>query len=163
MKRISGGVLMAAGALGLYLFALHARVPQDARLDALAPVRALGARYPADVLLFLGALWGIGLGFAWVAAPRSRGGGAAARAHLLNALLLASTLFAAWVGTAAGKEARVVAAFGTAALAQIAVGLILLVLSLFERPKGVVPLLLGTAAFLGGATVGVLAFLWGGA
>jgi hypothetical protein len=163
MKRISGGVLMAAGGVGLYLFALHARIPQGTDFDPLAPVRALGCRYPADVLLLLGGLWGLVLGFALVASGPSRAGGTIARAHLLNALLLASTLFAAWVGGAAGREARTVAAFGLAALAHVAAGLILLVLALFERPKGPVPLVLGTAVFLGGTAVGILAFLWGGA
>lgn len=154
---------MAAGALGLYLFALHARVAQGTVLDPLAPVRGLGSRYPGDVLFFLGGLWGLGLGFALIVSGPSRGGGAVAWAHLVNALLLISTLFAAWIGSSAGRDARGVAAFGAAALAQIAVGLILLVLSLFERPKRVVPLVLGTAGFLAGGALGVLALLWGGA
>ena len=51
---------------------------------------------------------------------------------------------------------------GSAAVQAVA-GIILLILSLTERPKGIASLALGAVVTLGGVGVGVLAFLWGGA
>jgi hypothetical protein len=81
---------------------------------------------------------------------------------LLNGLLLLSTLAIACIGARHQEDATTVAVFGIVALAQAAFGLILLILSLFERPKGIASLASGAVVTLGGAGVGILAFLWGG-
>jgi len=45
--------------------------------------------------------------------------------------------------------------------ATCAAGLILLILALFEKPKGILSLTLGTVLYLGAAAAGVLGFVWG--
>jgi len=171
MKRIVGGVLMAGGGFSLYLFAAHAmyhgRDSLSGTFDWTLPLQVLGRSYPQDVLLLLGGLWGLVLGFGLVFAggapagvPRARGG-SIARAMLLNALLLVSTLFVAYVGAKTKQDTTLIAVFGITALLQIALGFLLLILAVFERPKGVLSLLLGAAVYLFGVAVGVLAFLWG--
>lgn len=161
---------MAGGAGGLYLFAAHAmfhgRDALTGSFDWTLPLQILGRRYPQDVLLLLGGLWGVVLGFGLVFTGDSGGGGqrrggAIARAMLLNALLLVSTLFVAYVGGKTKQDPTLVAVFGATALLQIALGVLLLILALFERPKGVLSLLVGAAVYLFGVAVGVLAFLWG--
>jgi hypothetical protein len=163
---------MVAGAVSLYFFVsrsmFHGAGSFGKDFDPALPFRAMGkADYPANALFLLGAFWGFILGIWFVATDdegsgRGAKGGAVARLLLLNGLLLVSSLFAAFVGGRSGADALTVAVFGTVAAAQTLLGLILLVLAIFEKPKGVVSLLLGTAVWLGGAVVGVLAFLWGG-
>lgn len=161
---------MIGGAGLLYLFAARAmfaaRGETAATFDPNLPLAALGRDYPADILFLLGAVWGIGLGFFMVltggAGPGARGGNVA-RAMLLNALLLVSTLLVAYIGGKNGKDPLVIAVFGLTAAAQIVFGLFLLIFAIFEKPKGVPSLLAGTAVYLVGVGAGVLAFLWGGA
>jgi hypothetical protein len=169
MKRIAGGVLMLAGAVSLYYFAARAmyfsRDALGTAFDPGLPLNLLGRNYPCDVLLLLGAAWGLLFGFATVftADPAADAkGGRVARAMLLNAFLLVSSLFVAYVGGKTRQDPSVVAAFGITALAQVAVGLLLLILSIFEKPKGVASLIVGGAVYLFGVAVGVLAFLQGG-
>lgn len=175
---------MLAGAGCTYLFAtsgmFHGRELFTSQFDRNLPFAVLGKNYPNDVLFLLGALWLLVIGFVWVvtdfgrtsvpvsastgtaryyAAPRK--GGRIARLMLLNALFLVSSLFVAYVGARSGQEDTKVAIFATVALLQIAAGLVLLVLALFERPKGVLSLLLGAGVYLFGVAIGVLAFLWG--
>ncbi len=173
MKRVFGAVLMVAGAVCLYFFVsrgmFHGREMMGSAYDARLPFRALGKQdYPGNALLLLGAAWGFILGLWFVVlgdpsregAPRS--GGGIARLMFLNALLLASSLLAGFIGGKSGAEASTVAVFGTVALLQILLGLILLVLALFERPKGWISLGLGFLVYGAGVAVGLLSFLWGG-
>src|SRR5947209_17057424 len=103
MKRFFGALFMIAGAIFLYLFvarAMHAaRGTISAALDPSMPFHALGHEYPMDALLFLGAVWGFLLGLGLVLSPAEGAqGGRVARVMLLNALLLVSSLFVAYVG-----------------------------------------------------------------
>jgi len=173
MKRIFGAVLLVVGALCLYFFVsramFHGREAMGTTFDAGLPFKSLGkADYPGNALLLLGAAWGFILGLWFVVLgdpPREgapRGGGGIARLMLLNALLLLSSLLAGYIGGKSGADVTTVAVFGTVALLQILLGLILLVLALFERPKGWVSLGLGFLVYGAGVAVGLLSFLWGG-
>lgn len=171
MKRIFGGLLMLGGALCLYLFATRAMFNGRASLgttyDPGLPLRLVGMEFPTDALLMAGALWGfiLGLWFIVTGADEAAGalrGGRIARIMLLNGLLLLSTLAVAFVGAKHNQDATTIAIFGLIALAQAALGLLLLILSLFEKPKGIASLALGAVIYLGGVGVGVIAFLWGG-
>jgi len=163
---------MIAGAVSLYFFVSRAMFHGAGMLgqeyDPALPFRAMGkADYPVNALLLLGAAWGFILGVWFVftgdeGAARATRGGGVARLLLLNSLLLLSSLLVAFVGGRSGADSLTVAVFGVVAAAQVLLGLILLVLAIFEKPKGVVSLLLGTAVWLGGAVLGVLTFLWGG-
>lgn len=172
MRRIVGAVLALAGAAALFFFVArgyHAgRGLLGAEFDPSVPFRALGKDYPADGLLLLGAFWGLILGVWFIltgdeGASKALQGGRIARLLLLNALLLLSSLTVGFIGGRAGADPSAVAVFGIIALVQVLLGLLLLVLALFERPKGFVSLTLGGLAWLGGAAAGVLVFLWGGA
>jgi len=171
MKRILGGVLMLAGAFSLYVFAtramFHGRGSIGSTYELGLPLVFVGMDYPTDALLLLGALWGfiLGLWFVITGADEPGAGlrgGRIARLMLLNGLLLLSTLAVAFVGAKHRQDATTVAVFGLVALAQAAGGLILLLLSIFERPKGIASLAFGAVVYLGGVGVGVLALLWGG-
>ena len=161
-----------AGGLSLFFFVsrgIHAgRSLLGTDHDPTLPFRALGKDYPADGLLLLGAFWGFILGLWFIltgdeGASRALKGGRVARLGLLNALLLLSSLVVGFVGARAGADPSAVAVFGLLALAQVALGLILLILAFMEKPKGFVSLAVGGLAWLGGAAAGVLVFLWGGA
>jgi hypothetical protein len=163
---------MTAGAISLYFFVsrsmFHGQGMFGKDFDPALPFRAMGkADYPTNALLLLGAAWGFILGLWFVligdeGSSKVRRGGAVARLLLLNGLLLVSTLFAGFVGGRSGADPLTVGIFAALAAVQTLLGLLLLVLALFERPKGVLSLLLGTAVWLAGATIGALTFLWGG-
>jgi hypothetical protein len=170
MKRIFGALLMLAGAFSLYVFAtramFHGRGSIGSTYDMNLPLLFVGMDYPTDALLLAGALWGFILGLWFVVtgadeAAQALRGGRISRVMLLNGLLLLSTLGVAFLGAKHHADATTVAVFGMVALAQAALGLILLVLSLFERPKGIASLAFGAVVYLGGVGVGVLAFIWG--
>jgi len=170
MKRISGAILMVAGAISLYLFVARAmfalRGSLGATFDANLPLMALGHEYPTDALLFLGAAWGFLLGLGLILMPEEASkGGRIARVQLLNALLLLSSLFVAYIGGKMKADAGLIAVFGLVALAQSALGFFLMIFALFERPKGVASLLLGVPLYLGGVGIGLytLLVLGGGA
>lgn len=173
MKRIFGALLALAGGLSLYFFVskgMHdGRALLGTDYDPSVPFRALGgADYPTDGLLLLGACWGFILGLWFIVtgdegASKGLRGGRSARLFMLNGLLLLSSLFVGYVGGRSGADASSVAIFGILALAQGLLGLILLVLALFERPKGFVSIALGSVAWLGGTGAAVMVFLWGGA
>ena len=171
MKRIFGGVLMLAGAFSLYAFATRAmfqgRASMGSTYELGLPLIFVGMDYPTDALLLAGAFWGFILGFWFILsggddAAGALRGGRIARIMLMNGLLLLSTLAVAYIGARHEKDATTVAVFGLVALVQAAFGLILLVLSLFERPKGIASLALGAVVYLGGVGIGILTFLWGG-
>jgi hypothetical protein len=170
MKRIFGAVLMLAGAACGYLFATRAmyfgRESIGSAYDAMLPFTLVGVDFPTGALILAGALWGFILGFWFVitGADEDSGalrGGRIARIMLLNGLLLISTLAIAFIGAKSGKDSTTVAVFGIVALLQAALGLLLLVLSLFERPKGIASLIFGAAIYLGGVGIGVFAFMKG--
>jgi hypothetical protein len=172
MRRLSGAALLLGAALCTYFFATRAmfygRGSLGPEYSPLAPFGALGLDYPADGLLLAGAAWGLVLGLYLVLTGSEEiskllKGGRIARLSLLNALLLLSTLGIACLGTRAPQAAASVNVFALVAALQILLGLLLVILALFERPKGFVSLVVGTLVYAGGVTLGVLAFLWGGA
>lgn len=164
MKRFSGAILMVAGGIFLYLFvgrAMYAaRGMMGAGFDPNLPLAALGREYPTDALLFLGAVWGFLLGLGLILSPEEGfKGGRVARVMLLNALLLLSSLFVAYIGGKTGADAGVVAVFGVVALAQSALGFFLMIFAMFEKPKGPASLLLGVPIYLLGVGVGLYTLL----
>ena len=172
MKRIFGGLLMLGGAFCVYLFAtramFHGRAELGTTYSPGLPLMLVGMDYPTDALLLAGSAWGFLLGFWFVitGAEEAREvlrGGRISRILLLNGLLLLSSLAIAYFGAKAHKDAGTVMIFGIVAAVQAVVGLILLILSLAERPKGIASLAFGTVVYLGGVGIGILAFLWGGA
>jgi hypothetical protein len=172
MKRVIGALLMAGSAACSYLFAarilFHGRASLGGEFSAGLPFRLVGMDYPADALLLAGAGWGLVLGLYHVLTgtediARVLQGGRVARLALLNGLLLVTTLAVACVGAKHGKEGATVAVFALTAAAQVVLGLVLLVLALAERPKGIVSLVLGGLVTAGGVAVAVFAFLQGGA
>ena len=172
MKRIFGGVLMLAGAFCVYVFVTRAMFNGRAELGSSyslgLPLKFVGLDYPTDALLLAGAAWGVLLGFWFIItgaeeADQVLRGGRIARVMLLNGLLLFSSLAIAYFGARAQKDPATVMIFGIVAAVQAIVGLILLILSLTEKPKGIASLALGAVVYLGGVAVGVLTFLWGGA
>jgi|SRR5882672_2511089 len=171
MKRVAGGILMLAGAFCLYLAATRAMFNGREHLGTVyspaLPLRFVGMEYPTDALLLAGAAWGFILGFWFVItgaddARDSLRGGRIARVMLLNGLLLLSSLAIAFFGAKAHQDANTVMIFGMVAAVQAAVGLVLLILAITEKPKGAASLIFGAAVYLGGLGVGVLTFLWGG-
>jgi hypothetical protein len=185
MRRIIGAVLMLGGAACLYFFAVGG-VFQGREIQAPAagmPFLSLGRQYPADAVLLLGAFWGFLIGIflvvtAWersavpaaagsaasryAAATTGRKGGTIGLFMLLNGLLLLSTLFVAYIGGKARQDVMAVGVFGLIALVQMGLGILLVILALFERPKGVLALILGIPIHLVGIAVGLLAFfVWG--
>ncbi len=190
MKRIIGAILMVGGAACLFCFAAWGTLQgRDIQASPAAiPFLSLGRRYPGDTVLLLGAFWGLLMGLALVvagapgasraghaaagssaaaryAASAGRRGGVIARFMLLNGLLLLSTLLLAYIGGVnEHPEAAAVGVFGLIAFAQMAVGIMLAILALFERPKGVIPLIVGIPIHIFGIALGLLAFfVWGGA
>jgi hypothetical protein len=170
MKRIFGGLLMFAGAFCLYLVSTQAlflgRAELGATYSAGLPLSFVGLNYPKDALLLAGAAWGFILGFWFIVtgaeeAQQVLRGGRIARVMLLNALLLLSSLAIACFGARAHKDPATVAIFGIVAAIQAVLGLVLLVLSLTERPKGIASLAFGAVVYLGGVGIAVLTFLWG--
>jgi hypothetical protein len=170
MKRIFGALLMLAGALCLYLFAtramFHGRAELGSAYSPGLPLTFVGMDYPKDALLLAGAAWGFLLGLWFIVtgadeAQQVLRGGRIARVMLLNGLLLLSSVAIACFGAKAHKDAATVAIFGIVAAVQAVLGLILLVLSFTERPKGIASLAFGAAVYLGGVGIVVLTFLWG--
>ena len=170
MKRIFGAILMLAGALCLYLFAtqamFHGRAELGAAYSPGLPLSFVGMDYPKDALLLAGAAWGFLLGLWFIVtgadeAQQVLRGGRIARVMLLNGLLLLSSIAIACFGAKAHKDAATVAIFGIVAAVQAVLGLVLLVMSLTERPKGIASLAFGAAVYLGGVGIAVLTFLWG--
>jgi hypothetical protein len=171
MKRIFGGLLMLAGAVALYIFTTRAmyfgREQISAVFDVRLPLLLAGLDYPTGALILAGAAWGFILGLWFIVtggddASEALRGGRIARLMLLNGLLLLSTLGVGYLGARNNGGTTLVAVFGLIAAAQVVFGALLLVLSLFERPKGIASLAFGALIYLGGVGLGVMTFLWGG-
>jgi hypothetical protein len=170
MKRIFGALLMLAGAVCLYLVAtramFHGRAELGSTYSPGLPLTFVGMDYPKDALLLAGAAWGFLLGLWFIVtgaeeAEQALRGGRIARVMLLNGLLLLSSLVIACFGAKAHKDAATVMIFGIVAAIQAVLGLVLLILSFTERPKGIASLAFGAAVYLGGVGIAVLTFLWG--
>lgn len=184
MRRVIGGILLVVGAVLLYQFGIQGTFHAKGAAPSFGlPFAGLGAAWPGDALQFVGAAWALILGLALVlveppkgvavtgdpgsaaaryAARAGRRGGAVAKFLLLNSAVMISAFFVAYIGAKAGQDARTVGAFAAIGFLQIATGLFLLVLSLVEKPKGPVSLVLGGLLWAGGSAVGVFAFLQGG-
>lgn len=169
MKQIVAALLLLAGSILLFQFVMQGTF--HAKGDAASmslPFSSLGKNYPSDALTLVGAFWCLLLSFvltlASVAGKRdsnARPGGRVARFMLLNSLFLISSLFVAYVGARTGQESTIVGIFGCAALAQTGLGLLLVILSLIEKPKGPASLIFGLLLYLGGGALTVLSFVWG--
>ncbi len=169
-----GVLLLLAGACSLYGFGArgmyHARTMQGPTFSPALPFDTLGRAYPADVLLLLGFAWAFALGLRLAFAGRPPADPAAAappkvgalgRLAMLNALLLLSSLLAAYTGGKSGQNAAVVAVFMLVAILQILAGAFLWLFAVRERPRGVYSMMVGSVAYVLGVAVAVLAFSGG--
>jgi hypothetical protein len=168
---------MLAGTVLAYLFAA---ISGGEKGDYWAPFSALGQSYPADALYMAGSFWCLLIGLMCILAPSKKAvtgsdpaarmqaaqaakGGRISKLMFLNAFLLLSSLFVTYVGARVDHpEVAIIYTFACVAAAQAALGLILLILSLLERPKGAFSLAVGTVVYLAGVGLTVLAFLMGG-
>jgi len=169
MRRSLGAILVLAGAFCLFQFAVlgtwHGR-HLEAPLWKL-PLLSLSENYPTNAGWLAGAvialLVGVGIGLR----KDSQVGGGVARVLLVESIGIFGMLFLAYVGARSiTEETRatvlpMIGVFFGTALLQIAAGLILLIFALFEKPRGVLSLTLGTVLYLGAAAAGVLGFVWG--
>ena len=181
MRRAGGTLLLFGGAVCLYFFVLRGAGTEGPGIEPLwnLPLRALGAAWPRDTLLLLGAGWGIVGG--WVllltavgaplaeyefgtgrSASRHPRRGAVSRLLLVHALLLLSTLGVVFVGARSGQPDGAVGLFFGVAALQIVLGLLLVVISVTERRKSVPALAAGILLWLAGSAAGVAAFVQGG-
>ncbi len=185
MRTLTSLLLILAGSYCLYQFTVRTTLPEERSktidYKARPAVSDLGENYPVNALLATGALWGIllGLFLALTTAPKfqpagdgalyqkRRKGGAIARIFLLNAALAGTFIDLAYVGVAytpSGPEEAVTRYvglfFGVAAL-QLAIGLLLLILALCEKPKGKLSLILGILLYLTAVGTWILTYLWG--
>lgn len=163
MKRFFGALFMVAGAIFLYLFvarAMYGARGESGSFHPGLPFQGLGYEYPTTALLFVASVLSFLIGLALALTPAEGvGGGRVARVMLLNALLLLSSLFVAYVGGQSQADAGIVAVFGGVALAQAALGFFLLIFALFEKPKGAASLMLGLPLYLGGVGIGLYVLL----
>ena len=192
MKQFTAAILLVAGALLLFQFTVQgtARALKDAapsgedEISFNLPFTSLGQNYPDDALHLVGAFWCLVISFIMTLtgsakkpaitplssdspaarfAAGARPGGKVARLMLLNSLFLLSALFVAFIGAINDQDQRVVAVFGGVALLQSGMGLLLLLMSLIEKPKGLVSLILGMLLYFAGGALAILTFIWGGA
>lgn len=174
MRKFFGTIFLLGGATLAFVFATSGR-PAEGAEGPWWPFKLLGQRYPADVGYLLGAAWALGLGVYFVltegrrpeiplrhmrlAAPPTPG--PSGKIHLLNSLLLGSSLFAAYVGVRVAYGGPLVPALAVTAGLQVVFGLFLLLLALFDKPRSVPSLLLGTAVYAAGTAVAVTVVLMG--
>ena len=163
MRRVIG-ILFLMGALALtFHFAVWGTAHADAAptADASAPFLSLGRNYPKDALTLVGAAWCLVAGLALLLRSDASQGGTIAFFHLLNGRLLVSMLFTAYVGAKGGAETKLVGVFFLTAVAQAALGLLLMIFACFEKPKGIGKLIVGSAVYLFGVVMTVMVFVWG--
>jgi hypothetical protein len=176
MRKLFGCVLVAGAVAITFLFASWGTAHGAAQgTSPWWAFKSLGANYPSDVGYLAWAAWLLGLGLYFIMTGDARSvvgtsrhytgpeapAGRVAKIHLLNGLLLVTSLFCAYIGAKAKDPGPFVPVFAAVAAAQVAMGLILLVLSLFEKPKSVPALVLGTAVYLAGSAGAVTVFLLG--
>ncbi len=175
MRKIIGCAFMLAGVAEAFLFTAWGTAHgAQAGQSPWWAFGSLGANYPYDVGYLAFAAWFLGLGLYFVltdVAPQTVGGklaprpeprgGPVSKLFLVNAFLLATSLLCAYVGAKADVAGPFLAIFAIAAAAQVAVGLIMLVLAIFEKPKTIPAMILGMAAYLAGSAGAVVVFLFG--
>jgi hypothetical protein len=173
MRKVFGALLVLGAVAELFLFASWGSVHGSA--ESSSPwwaFKSLGANYPADVGYLAWGAWLLGLGLYFILTEAASTittrtmrpaavGGPVSKIFLMNALLLVTSLFCAFIGAKSQDQGPFVPIFAIVAAAQVAVGLILLVLALFEKPKTVPALILGTAVYLAGSAGAVVVFLMG--
>ena len=186
MRTLISLLLVLAGTYSLYQFSLRttpqAEQTSTVEYKARPALSDLGENYPINGLLAAGAFWGIGLGLflALTTGPRfysagegglyqkRRRGGAIARIFLLNAALAGTMIDLAYIGAVyapagAGESVqRHVGLFFGAAALQLGIGLLLLIMALFEKPKGKFSLFLGSLFYLMALGTWILTCVWGG-
>lgn len=176
MKRSIGGLLLLAGGFLLFWFgviATHGMAPTMAPSIKL-PFLGVGHNWPKDAILFCGAatclLIGLGLMLTGGEASSSaRGeappkkGGFIATLLFLNSLLMASVVFVAATGARAAEaqSPTLIGSLMAIAMVQAVVGLLLLFLSLIEKPKGMLTLLFGFLLWAGSTVFGILSMVQG--
>lgn len=162
MRKILGSAFLTVGLVMLYEFAVwgavHAKTGPDKAHGAL-PFSSLGANFPFDALALAAALWGIGLGAWYLLKPADPAGRPMSQLFLANSLLLLTSVVAAFLGAALEANRMSVAVFTVMAFLQIATGLFLCILAVFEKPRGVVGLSVGGALYAACAAVTLVAFL----
>ena len=164
MRKTFGAILLLIGLAMLYEFAVwgavHAGVTAK-NAGGMLPFTSLGVNFPFDAVAFAGALWGIGLGGWLLGREADPGYRPMAQAFLVNSLLLLTSVFAAFAGARLQGNSRPVAVFATMALLQIATGLLLCILAVFERPRGMGGLAVGGALYVACTAVTLIVFLGG--
>jgi hypothetical protein len=186
MRRVSAAVFALAACFFLYMFgvwgAFTAGIGARPYTSAV-PFRLLGQNFPFDAAMLASGVWALGLClyFAltgdnrkalpshvpatslWAQRLQTQPSNAPmASMFLINALLLATFLFMTCVGTRAGSDhTRTVGILAGAAGLHVAAGLILLVLAIFEKPRGVTGLSVGGVAYALGTALAVAVFVWG--
>ena len=181
MRTLISLLLVLAGAYSLYQFTVRSTLPKEraTTIDykSRPAVSDLGENYPVNALLAAGAIWGIGLGLflAMTTAPqyqstpqeglyhKRRRGGAIARIFLLNTLLAGTFIDLAYCGVAyAGTSvSRYVGLFYGAAALQLALGVLLFIMAVCEKPKGKLSLVVGTLLYLTVLVTWILTYMWG--
>ena len=177
MKRSIGGLLLLAGGFFLFWFGVMATHGMSATIpfSLKLPFLGVGHTWPQDAIVFCAAttclLVGLGFMLSGDAPPaRARGeappkkGGFISTLLFLNSLLMASVLFVAATGARAATppSTTVIGALLAIAAVQGLVGLLLLFLSLLEKPKGMLSLLFGFLLWAGSLAFGILAMVQGG-
>jgi hypothetical protein len=186
MRRLIASAFALAACFFLYMFGVWGAFTAgiDARDYASSvPFELLGQNYPFDAAMLAAGAWCLGLAlyFTITSDPRKSVPSHVpatslwaqrlqsqpmlapmASVFLVNALLLATMLFVAFVGArAAGEHERTVGLLAGAAGLHVVAGLVLGILALFESPKGVARLGIGGAVYAAGTTLAVLVFVWG--
>lgn len=190
MRRILGAAFVLGSCYFLYQFAIWGAWTAGADLkpyNSSIPFRVLGLgdNYPFDVAMLMAATWAMLIGLYFILSPErssialpthvpttsrwaqrmasQQRSSPMASMFLLNALLLATTLFIAYIGAKRPADNQhTISVFSLVAGLQIATGFLLMVFAVFEKPKGGMGLIVGGAVYLAGTAVAAIVFLWGG-
>lgn len=188
VRRLFGAFSILAATFFAYQFAVCGLRGKPDRAAQLEPFANLGHSYPFDISILLVGAWTLGVGLLFLLKSKSSAGPIPAHVpptslwaqsaavgprlpspmaglFLVNGLLLLTVLTVAYFGVRTGTQdhVRLVSVHSLVAGLQMAIGLLFLVLALFERPKGKAALLLGLLAWLAGTGVGVTVFMLGSA
>lgn len=177
MKRSIGGLFLLAGGFFLFWFGVIAShgvadtVPASLKL----PFQGVGYEWPKDAILFCSAmtclLLGLGLMMTGGESPvpahgkaPPKKGGFISSLLFLNSMLMASVIFVAAIGARAAQppSTTIIGSLMAIAMVQGAIGLLLLILSLLEKPKGILTLLFGFLFWAGSLVFGILSMVQGG-
>ena len=175
MRRIIGCLFVLGAIAEVFFFASWGAVHGAGHESPWWAFKSLGANYPNDVGYLALAVWLLGLGLYFIltdfAPPQSMGskpaarpeprGGPVSKLFLINALLLVTSILCAFVGAKAGDTGPFVSIFAAVAVVQVAVGLLLLLVALFEKPKTLPAMIVGLLVYLAGSAGAVVVFLFG--